>query len=261
MLYRRTSVSRAGAPIVLCLLAAGLVAAVAAAAPPPAAAAEADRCVSDCDCPPGQLCQPPEGRCEAVFCPQIFKPVCGLDGKTYGNACEAHAAHVVIAHEGECGKVCGGIAGKPCPEGQFCELPAGECRGRDLQGLCVPKPEICTTEYDPVCGCDEVTYSNDCFRRMAGAQKDHDGPCKVPLEQVSCRSNANCGRGEFCHFRPGVCGSADGVCAPRPEVCPEIFDPVCGCDGVTYSNACFAAAAGQSVRCDETCSSCLGRSG
>ena len=27
-------------------------------------------------------------------------------------------------------------------------------------------------------------------------------------------------------------------------LCIEIFDPVCGCNGVTYSNSCFAEVAG-----------------
>jgi len=53
----------------------------------------------------------------------------------------------------------------------------------------------------------------------------------------------------------GTCGELDqgGVCEPIPRDCTLQYDPVCGCDGITYGNVCFAAAAGASIRYKTEC--------
>lgn len=59
----------------------------------------------------------------------------------------------------------------------MCELPAGECRTADLQGMCVAQPDACSAVFEPVCGCDGQTHGNDRERLTAGVQKAHGGAC------------------------------------------------------------------------------------
>jgi hypothetical protein len=201
-------------------------------------------CHDNGECRPDAYCARRVGGCTDTGectprpqgCPDVVLPVCGCDRRTYFNACEAAAAGVSIAHDGACESRCGGIAGVPCDEGEFCDLPAGMCGASDLQGECVPVSDACPEFYQPVCGCDGETYANDCFRQAARVQQDHDGAC----ESGGCTSAAECLPNEFCQSPEGQCG-APGSCAFIEQGCDGVYDPVCGCDDITYDNRCAAA--------------------
>lgn len=120
-----------------------------------------------------------------------------------------------------------------CPAGEYCKFGLGSCGG---SGLCEPIPLICTALFDPVCGCDGVTYANSCEAALAAVNIFAPGAC-VP---GSCTIDSDCPAGEFCDFPIGTC-TAPGSCVAIPFVCTSLFAPVCGCDGNTYSNACVAA--------------------
>jgi hypothetical protein len=96
-----------------------------------------------------------------------------------------------------------------------------------------------------------LTLLVECARR--------DGRCAPnpqPGDLCGTRGTGACDEGLYCAFEPRVeCGRWDGggTCAIPDQVCVDIYEPVCGCDGVTYSSACHAGMAGVSVEFSGEC--------
>ncbi|HNW83817.1 MAG TPA: hypothetical protein PKG52_13095 [bacterium] len=62
-----------------------------------------------------------------------------------------------------------------------------------------------------------------------------------------CANSIDCGEGFFCLKSDGAC-TEKGVCIAIPQDCDfNIAEPVCGCDGNTYKNSCYAQMAGTGV--------------
>lgn len=151
---------------------------------------------------------------------------------------------------------CGGIDDVPCGIDRYCSYAVGGCATDGALGECSDMPTACTEIYQPVCGCDNLTYANACFAAADGVSVLAEGTCEdVFGETCGGIAGAGCGNGEFCKFEFGVCGSGDqtGICLSLPESCSEDFDLVCGCHGTTHLNECLANQAGVSVAHNGQC--------
>lgn len=164
---------------------------------------------------------------------------------------------------GKEGDFCGGLAGFACKRGLYCKYEIDAmCGAADAGGTCAFIPQACTRIYDPVCGCDGNTYGNACEAAGKGVSVASEGECSTgptgAQEGEMCGGFAGvqCDGGLYCHFAPETqCGSGDqaGVCETMPELCIDLYDPVCGCDGNTYGNSCKAASSGVSVAHEGAC--------
>jgi CubicO group peptidase (beta-lactamase class C family)/predicted Ser/Thr protein kinase len=106
-------------------------------------------------------------------CDANAREVCGCDGTTYRNECDAHQRGVSTAYRGAC-VACSG----PCADvtangkrtGAFCKA-----------GLCAPRPSACARGGEHVCGRDGAVYENACEARRAGTDVAPGASC-APIE-------------------------------------------------------------------------------
>lgn len=197
-------------------------------------------CSSNSDCASTELCA--TGLCEGglgacierpTTCEDVDNPVCGCDGRTYQTVCFASREGVRLATNQPC--MCQNNSG--CVDDQFCALD-DSCGN---PGTCVQQPEVCDpADMQQVCGCDGVTYPNECTAFQFAARVSALGTC-------DCATNDDCGASQFCN---AITCDGPGGCENRPATCPPEGPAVTGCDGILYDNDCSAASQGVRVRPD-----------
>ena len=154
-------------------------------------------------------CAVETGNCVEVpeLCADVYEPVCGCDGKTYGNYCELHKNKVSLKYEGECKPVV-----KTCFSNSDCKnsvqdynKPAQFCKksvcDENKEGACADIPQICPALFvaDPVCGCDGKTYLSECEANAKGVNVKHKGSCEVTCSSDRTKVKVFSGEGkEFC---------------------------------------------------------------
>jgi len=102
--------------------------------------------------------------------------------------------------------------------------------------------------FDSIDGCNTCycEYGEISCTKMA-CVPDDDG-------QTECKTDSDCDEGYICDYYS--CAEEDGYCTQQFDMCAMNWDPVCGCDGQTYSSDCERINAGVTLRLYRECPVC-----
>lgn len=212
-------------------------------------------CAHDTQCPKGMLCE----ACADGF--QTCVPGCREDSQCGPSQICNHAITCVTC---------------PCPSG-LCDLDP--CRDADGDGFAPLGPTSCPGRQLGDCDDGQPSVHPGALERCAngldddcdGKRDTNDDGCRVCTSgQSYCASTLSCGASRYCEqgccescpvVAPPSCGSGqcvlnggvdargcvEGAVCGDCLACPQHFEPVCGRNFSTYTNACHAQAAGTTV--------------
>ncbi len=195
-------------------------------------------CSSNADCTAIEFCQPDNanlcqgsGHCQPIGNCGTCSPgctVCACDGNTYPSIQDACLARTSVTFTyGACGESTtvggggtGGAATTVTPCGTNDDCATGE--------LCCPITALCYPESDP-------------------------DRCRTPPPGTTfpCTSNDQCRAYEYC--AGDGCSGPGGCKSTLTHDCGVTLEPVCGCDGTTYTSAACAVEKGVRVAAAGNC--------
>jgi len=140
----------------------------------------------------GKTAPPKKTTPKFCICHKMYQPVCGADGKTYGNSCQAKCKNVKYTN-----------------------------------GACGSKGCTCAEIFKPVCGSDGKTYGNSCKAKCKQV-KYKDGACssKGNCEKLGYQDCEKTNKGQTCSWDGGECKTK----ATKPKCPKNMINPsACKC--------------------------------